>query len=84
MKETLGAVRAQGADPSATVRVEVNPAAQDAYNAYLTKRFPKTIWASGCKSWWVLELFSIFCFRGQHNPRIAVGCVGTRREMECG
>ena len=73
MKETLGAVRAQGADPSATVRVEVNPAAQDAYNAYLTKRFPKTIWASGCKSWWVLELFSFFLF---HRTAQSEDCCG--------
>ncbi len=43
---------ARGVAPPPTVRVEVTKAAQEAYNAALHARFPSTVWASGCKSWY--------------------------------
>ena len=48
LRQTLGVLPS-----STTPTVEVTRTAQQRYNAWLQARFPSTIWASGCASWYV-------------------------------
>jgi cation diffusion facilitator CzcD-associated flavoprotein CzcO len=45
---TLAHAREQGAD-----RIEVSPAAEDAFAAEVTARLDGAIWSSGCRSWYL-------------------------------
>lgn len=55
--------------------VDVRPEAQAAYNARLQRRMPKTVWASGCSSWYLtadgsnLVLWPDFTFRYRRRTR---------------
>ncbi len=42
-------------DAERAVALDVRPQAQAVYNAELDRRLKKTVWASGCKSWYVSE-----------------------------
>ena len=35
--------------------LECRPERQDAFNAWLARRMPRMVWASGCKSWYLDE-----------------------------
>jgi cation diffusion facilitator CzcD-associated flavoprotein CzcO len=62
-------------DEQGIASVEVRPDAQAAFNARLQERMPRTIWASGCSSWYLdgagtnVVLWPDFTFRYRHRLR---------------
>jgi len=49
--DALGQMRQKGWST-----LEVDPAAQDAFNAALQRKSERAVWKSGCKSWYLSEL----------------------------